>query len=257
MRKSRISMLASVLSFCLLTLSGSAALAANLTNHGGPVITSAHAVFIFWGPSFNTGGADHTYATTLQAFRDQLGINAWYNTLTKYCGSNGCIAIPNLGGGTADLFDTSPPPTNVTDSVVRGEVNKYLATHTKDNSAIYMVFIPSTSYSSDGSGATSCGGPNPAYCAYHSWIGSGTSATKYTIQPYPSCALCQVPGWSIVQDQERLVAQEIAETVTDPTGSTWSDSSGNEIASKCTLTFLSGGFAYPYLWSNAAGACVQ
>src|SRR5436305_5263084 len=25
----------------------------NLTYHGGPVITSAHVVFIFWGPSFN------------------------------------------------------------------------------------------------------------------------------------------------------------------------------------------------------------
>jgi len=256
-RKRRVFKLASALSFSLLTLAGSAASAANLTNHGGPVLTSPHAVFIFWGPSFNnTSSADHTYATTLQTFRDQLGTTSWYHLLTQYCGSSGCIALTNLGGGTPDWFDTSTPPTNVTDAVVQAEVNRYLATHTKDNNAIYMVFTPSTSYSSNGT-ATSCGGPAPAYCAYHSWIGSGTTATKYTIQPYPSCSLCQVSGWSIVQDQERLVAQEIADTVTDPTGSSWFDSSGNEIAGKCTLTFLSGGFAYPYLWSNATGSCVQ
>src|SRR5205823_2802852 len=46
----------------------------NLTNHGGPVITSAHLVFIFWGASFNNvGSADNVYATTLQAFRNQFG----------------------------------------------------------------------------------------------------------------------------------------------------------------------------------------
>src|SRR5579885_3396992 len=27
----------------------------NLTNHGGPTITTAHVVAIFWGPSWNSG----------------------------------------------------------------------------------------------------------------------------------------------------------------------------------------------------------
>src|SRR5579885_796374 len=63
---------------------------ANITNHGGPVITAAHVVFIFFGPSFASGGADHTYATTLQSFRNQFGTTGEYNTITQYCGSNGC-----------------------------------------------------------------------------------------------------------------------------------------------------------------------
>src|SRR6185369_8545675 len=47
---------------------------ANLTYHGGPTITSAKVVLIFWGPSFsNPASPDWTYAHTLQAFRDQLG----------------------------------------------------------------------------------------------------------------------------------------------------------------------------------------
>ena len=234
--------------------------ATNLTNHGGPVIVSAKVVFIFWGPTFaNASSADHTYATTLQSFRNQFGTNGEYNTITQYSGSNGTIALSNLAAGTADMFDTSTPPTAVTDANVQAEVNKYLTTHTKSTSTIYEVVIPSTSYSSD-SGSTSCGGPALAYCAYHSWIGSGTSATKYSIQPYPSCSGCKVSGWSNVQNQEHFVTHETREAVTDPTGSTWFDSSGNEADDKCAWSptpFLSGGFGYQYEWSNANGGCIQ
>jgi hypothetical protein len=234
--------------------------ATNITNHGGPVITAARVVFLFWGPTFaNAASADHTYATTLQSFRNQFGTNGEYNTITQYCGSNGCIGLTNLAAGTADFFDTSAPPQNVTDTAVRNEVNKYLSTHAKNNNAIYEVVIPRTSFSSNGS-STSCGGPGLAYCAYHSWIGSGTTATKYSIQPYPSCTGCQVSGWSDVQDQEHFVTHETREAVTDPTGSTWFDSSGAEADDKCAWSptpFLSGGSGYQYEWSNANGGCIQ
>src|SRR5229473_6063254 len=79
--------------------------ASNLIYHaGGEVIVSAKVVFIFWGPSFATGGADHTYATTLQAFRDQFGTTGEFNVITQYyqnLGSgNQFIALTNLGSGT-------------------------------------------------------------------------------------------------------------------------------------------------------------
>jgi hypothetical protein len=229
---------------------------ANLTYHGGPVITSAKVVFIFWGPSFATGGVDHTYATTLQAYRNQFGTTGEYNTITQYSG----IALANLGTGTADMFDTAAPPTNVTDSSVRSEVNKYLTTHTFNSSTIYEVVIPKTSYSSSGS-STSCGGPSLAYCAYHSWTGSSSSATKYSIQPYPSCSGCKVAGWSDVQNQEHFVCHETREAVTDPNGSAWYDSSGNEADDKCAWSptpFIgTGGYAYQYEWSNAVSGCVK
>src|SRR5579885_1473181 len=100
---------------------------ANLSNHGGPVITSAHVIFLFYGPSFATGGADHTYATTLQSFRNQFGTTGEYNTITQYSGSNGTIALSNLAAGNGDLFDTSTPPVPVLDSDVQAEVNFYLS----------------------------------------------------------------------------------------------------------------------------------
>jgi hypothetical protein len=138
-----------------------------LLYHGGPVITSAHVVYIFWGPSFNNiASPDYGYAQTLQSFRNQFGTAPEYATLTQYSG----IGLTNLGAGTADWFDVSTPPTNVTDAIAQGEVSAYLSTHTFDASAIYEVVLPSASYSSMSSTSTSCGGPALIYCAYHGFF---------------------------------------------------------------------------------------
>jgi hypothetical protein len=230
----------------------------NLTYHGGPVITSAKVVFIFWGPGFaNASSPDHLYAQTLQSFRNQFGTTPEYNVITQYSG----IQLASLGAGTPDLFDTSTPPTEVTDAIVQGEVNAYLASHAFDASTIYEVVLPSASYSSD-NGFTSCGGPNLAYCAYHGSFTGASSAVKYSIQPYPSCAGCSLPGWSDVQNQEHFVTHETREAVTDSLGNAWwDDSTGEEADDKCAWTptpFIgTGGYAYQYEWSNAISSCVQ
>ena len=100
--------------------------------------------------------------------------------------------------------------------IVQGEVNAYLASHPVNYSTIYEVVIPTSSYSDDGTGNTSCGGPKLSYCAYHSWIGSGATAVKHSIEPYPSCSGCQVAGWAPVQNQEHFVSHETREAVTVP-----------------------------------------
>jgi len=227
----------------------------NLTYNGGPVIPSAHVVYIFWGPSFNNAGSpDYSYARELQSFRNQFGTTPEYNTITQYSGFNGTIALTNLAAGTADWFDTSTPPTNVTDAIAQSEVNTYLATYGFDASAIYEIVLPSTSYSSYGT-QTSCGGPNLFFCAYHYFFNSGANTVKYSLQPYPSCGSCQTGGWTAAQNQEHFVEAETVDFVTDPnaTGCV-------TIADKCAWSptpFLLNGFGYQYLWLNAAGACVR
>jgi hypothetical protein len=225
-----------------------------VTNHGGGVIASAKVVLLFWGPSFGSVGADHAYASTLQAYRDQLGSTAEWSALQQY----GITFPSNLGSGTADWFDTSTPPTNVTDAAVRAEVNRYLATHSFNNSTIYEVVIPSTSYSSSGT-STSCGGPSLAYCAYHGHYAAAPGTVKYTIQPYPSCSGCKVSGWSDVQNQEHFVFHETCNTVTNPVNG-WYDSTGSQVCDKCAWSptpFLDGGYGYQYVWSNQLMGCVR
>ncbi|HUJ13915.1 MAG TPA: hypothetical protein VL284_09025 [Thermoanaerobaculia bacterium] len=236
----------------------------NPTYHGGNVIRNARVVLIFWGPSFASGGSDAGYAAAVQSFRNQYGTNPEYNVITQYYGSDpisgyGNIAQSNLATGTADWFDTSTPPKNVTDSTVQSEVLRYLSSHTFDNNTVYEVFIPSASYSSDGT-ATSCGGPHLTYCAYHGSFSNGGRDIKYAIEPYPSCSGCQASGFSTVQNVEHFICHETREAVTDPDLNAWYDRSGNELDDKCAWSpapFIVNGFGYQYEWSNSAGGCVK
>jgi len=83
-------------------------------------------------------------------------------------------------------WDSSAPPTNVSDTAVRNEVIKYFTNGggSPDASTVYSVFLPSGSYSSYGS-STSCGGPNLQYCAYHSNFNYNGTNVKYASLPYP------------------------------------------------------------------------
>ncbi|HLX07686.1 MAG TPA: hypothetical protein VKY89_07460 [Thermoanaerobaculia bacterium] len=239
----------------------------NLTYHSsGPVILAPKVVDIFWGPTFNDSSSpDYQYARTLLGFRDLYGGAPEFNVITQYyqnLGSgNQFIQLANLAAGTADWFDTSTPPANVTDADVQAEVQQYLTSHSVDYSTIYEVFIPSASYSSNGT-ATSCGGPNLSYCAYHGSYGTSPTAVKYSIQPYPNCGGCQVAGWTTAENQEHFISHETREAVTDPLLNAWYNScSGDEADDQCAWSptpFLgSGGYGYQYEWSNAASGCVQ
>lgn len=226
-----------------------------LTNHGGPTITTAKVVFIFWGSAFCFGGVDRAYATTLQAYRNQFGTTPEYNVITQYSG----ITLANLGTGTADLFDCTNPPVNVTDAIVQAKVSSYLTFFPFNASTIYEVVIPRTSYSSS-MGVTSCGGSPLGYCAYHGNFFSGANDVRYSIEPYPSCSGCQVAGWTAVQNQEHFVCHETREAVTDPDLNAWWDNSnGFEADDECAWSpapFIgTGGYAYQWEWSNAFAAC--
>jgi len=237
----------------------------NPTYQGGPVVTNAKVVLIFLGPSFsNAASPDFAYAQALQAFRNQYGTSGEFNVITQYYqivgGVKTFIALSNLAAGAGDMFDTSTPPTNVTDASVQGEVNKYLSSHTFDASTIYEVITPSTSYSSSG-GQTSCGGPALAYCAYHGSFSSGGHNVLYAIDPYPSCSGCALSGWTAAQNEDHFICHETREAVTDPLGTGWWNTrSGAELDDQCAWSptpFLSGGFGYQYEWSNANSGCVQ
>jgi hypothetical protein len=237
---------------------------ANLSYHtGGTVIRNANVVLIFWGPSFT--GADASYASQMQAFRNQFGTTGEYNTITQYYGEDPVSGYGNIATGSlvgqADMFDTTTPPTNVTDATVQSEVKKYVAANGVDYNAIYEVFLPSSSYSSDGT-STSCGGPHLAYCAYHShYVDASGKNVKYSIEPYPSCSGCSVSGFTTAQNQEHFVCHETREAVTDALGNAWFDRTGYEADDKCAWTpspFIgTGGFAYQYEWSNANNGCVK
>jgi hypothetical protein len=228
----------------------------NLSYHGGPVITKATAVLIFWGPSWGSGNSlNDPVALELLQFFGQFGNTGEYNVITEYSG----IQKNNLTN--TYWWDPTPPPTNVTDSALENEVVNYF-NHggVVDGNTIYSVFLPSTSYSSYGS-STSCGGPHLVYCAYHSNFSYGGKDIKYSSLPYPSCGGCHWTGFSVANDFEHFACHETREAVTDPDGNAWYDRRGNEADDKCAWSpapFIgSGGFGYQWEWSNLVSGCVK
>ncbi len=233
-----------------------------LTYQGGDVLYAAKVIPIFWGTYWGSGtGANERAA--MMSFFEQFGTNSHYGVITQYydttSGSTRYIGLSTLTNAGDDWYDSSAPPKNVTDAVVQGEVNKYLSTHAFNNQAIYEVFIPPTSYSSDGT-STSCGGPHLAYCAYHGSYTGGGHTIKYSIEPYPNCSGCQASGFSAIQNAQHFACHETREAVTDPVNAWWDTRTGYEADDKCAWSpapFIDGGFGYQYEWSNAAKACVK
>ena len=230
-----------------------------ITYHGGDILNKAHVVPIYWGSYWGGTGAGER--STMNAFYSQFGTNSHYGVITQYydttTGSTRFIALSSLF--SSDFYDPSNPPTNVTDSAVQGEVNKYLSTHAFDNEAIYEVFIPPSSYSSDGT-STSCGGPHLAYCAYHGAYTANGHTIKYSIEPYPSCSGCHANGFSVLQDAQHFACHETREAVTDPVNAWWNGHTGYEADDQCAWSpapFTDGGYGYQYEWSNKNNACVK
>jgi len=234
----------------------------NLSYHGGPTITSAHIVAIFWGSSWSTSDP---ISTSLSKYIANYGGNGEYHVITQYSG----IQSTNLAGGrTTVWYDSSNPPTNVTDADTQAEVQKCINATGYDASAIYEVFTPNGVYSSDGS-SDSCGGSNLQYCAYHGHFTSSGGDTKYASMPYPSCAGCQSTGFTDAQNFEHFISHETREAVTDEDGNAWYDKRGYEADDKCAwspapFTDSANGtnadgsaFAYQYEWSNANSGCIQ
>ncbi len=238
----------------------------NISYHNGPTITQAHVVPIFWGPSWSSGSGSGI-AQSLTSYIGAFGTTGEYHTITQYYGPAG-VNIQPSALGTSAIYDTSTPPTDVSDSDIQAEVNKE-TNNNPDPSTIYEVFLPSGSYSSYGT-YTSCGGPNLYYCAYHGnfQAPNGLDA-KYASMPYPSCSGCQSSGFSTTQNFEHFISHETREAVTDPDGNAWYDRRGYEADDKCAwspapFTDASTGsntdgsaFAYQYEWSNANSGCVK
>ena len=231
--------------------------AQNISYHGGPTITSAKVVSIFWGSEWGTNAHPSVLAQDTMAFFANFGTTPEYNVITQYSG----IQQTNLTN--TFWVDSTNPPTNATDAAVQAEVVKYLNTNAggvADSSTIYEVFLPSTSYASFGT-SDSCGGPNLVFCAYHSNFANGSVDVKYASMPYPSCSGCHASGFTVDKDFQHFACHETREAVTDPDGTAWYDRRGNEADDKCAWSpapFIgTGGFGYQYEWSNEVSGCVK
>jgi hypothetical protein len=278
-----------------------------LTYHGGPVLHSSGVFAIFWVPpkySLPNGYGQ----TVTQYFTDvahdsflstnQFGVDTQYYSVTKgvkqfasysvvFRGSNvDTRAFPASGCPNYVLDSKAGTKSTVclTDAQAQKEIKAVIAAHHLPTGLgnEYFLFTPS--------GVASCKVAKPTqsrgcfdpiqqdgYCAYHSHLTSGSSAVLYAVLPYEAptgvCWSGQAPNGDEGDSVVNTASHEQNESITDPLGTGWYDSAGNEIGDKCHLMFgpaiaststgmynekINGhGYWLQEMWSNRARACVQ
>jgi hypothetical protein len=229
------------------TLRPAAPAGVNLLYHGGPVVHTGKMYAIYWLPP----GAltSPTYQTLINRYFTDIGGTPFYNILSQY--PDGCCPTTNTStlGGT--WVDTRPylhagtVADPLLDSDIQAEVLHAVATQpgwAPGPDAAFFVFTGRDVYSCLDASKTVCSVTQ--YCAYHGSFTSGATNVLYSNMPDAGTGICSAgpgPNGDDEADGEiSLVSHEHFETVNDPlpdVNTAWSDSSGYEIADKCSFDF--------------------
>ncbi len=258
---------------------------ANLVYHNGPVMHTNKVYAIYWTPPGYA--VDSGYESLINRFFGDVAADSGkttnvYFSDTQYYDGTGNIAYSS--GFAGSYVDTDPLPASgcvdadtsvcVSDAQLQAEISKVVRQNgwAPNSSTEFFMFTAKGIGSCDG---TSCAFTQ--YCAYHSWIGSGSTATIYANMPYadtvPSaCDAGQHPNNDDADATINVTSHEHNESITDEQGSAWYDRQGNEDGDKCAWNFgtalgsdgygeynqVINGHDY-YLqqeWSNHSSGCV-
>jgi hypothetical protein len=269
---------------------GKAGSSNNLVYNGGPVMHSDANYAIYWEPSGHTTTA--TFKNIVNGYFGNVAAgsgatNNNYSVATQYFDTTGNIVYNATSGGSLVDHDAYPSlgcvgtasigGPCINDSQLQTELSKVIAANHLPTGlgTEYFMYFPSGVTTCTSIASAECSGT--IYCAYHSSFGSGTSTVLYANMPYDGVSGCESgesPNGDTGGDSElNVTSHENIETITDPLGNAWIDSSGNEIGDKCNFTFGSplggaagaqyneqigtGNYYLQEEWSNAAAGCVQ
>jgi hypothetical protein len=270
--------------------------AANLPYGGGPVLHSNRTHLIFWAPAGSGLRFDPGYEALTKQFLKRVAAASHdpgneYGLTGQYTDSSGPAAYASTYGSAT--VDTDRLPRNncveplltgpgwrvcLTDKQLETEIERVIgADHLPTGATdVYFLLTPKGFGSCTDGTSTSCalGGSASGYCGYHSQSSDGN--VLYAVIPYNAVAgHCQSdnprPNDSTADPTLSTLGHEHAEMVTDPSGSAWIDSSGNEAADLCITSFghtiggsgsrawnesIGRGHYYlQELWSNADDGC--
>jgi PKD repeat protein len=245
-----------------------------LTYHGGPVMHSVTTHVIYWDPigefTPTTKGIVNKFFTDV-AHDKGLGTNVFAVAGEYKDGGGNSLysssfeteetdktAFPTSGCTVPSAFDTGPPYTHcITDEQLRSELSAYVAAHSlpKGPTQQYFVLFPHKVVTCLEAGVCS----NNFYCAYHSSISGGTSnEVIYSDIPFSlldsgDAKACQFDENAEIQHPNgdttgtdattryadvalKVTSHEYIESSTDPLGTAWFDTKGQEIGDKCNTT---------------------
>ena len=219
-----------------------------MTLHGGNILVANKTMAIFWGAWTNPGDIISGIDTFFQGW----GGSGMAGDSTEYYGTtvgNVTTASTYLG----HTIDSSTPPNKALSTSSAVSEGCKITNNNPDPNALYLIY-------------TSTGAGHVSYCAWHSW---GTCSNGAPIQV---AYMPNITGLSGCDPQSDVTTQsqglaavvnvtshELSETITDPRGTGWFDSSNGENGDKCAWSFhndvtLSNGSKWKLQmeWSNNA-----
>jgi hypothetical protein len=204
---------------------------------------------IYWS---GAGTIPASYQSTINQYLTDVaiasgGITNVYSTDTQYTGASSYLS--HFGGA---ITDADPRPSNactpdpgyaycLTDPQLEQEILNVINAQNLggavDAAHMFLLFVPSgVEVCADGSSGQ-CSGS--VFCGYHSGFTLTNNATViYSAMPYANlqgCASGQQPNGDPYADGEiDTLSHEVNESVTDPFGTSWADSGGNEDGDECS-----------------------
>jgi hypothetical protein len=223
---------------------------ANMTYHGGVILTSVAAESIFWGPSWTNSTFVGDKITGLDSWHAGFSNSNYAKTSDEYTGSNGTVG-PSLTY-QGHTIDTTTAANGSSTAAILAEVCKVIPSPVSNG--YYPVY-------------TDVKRGNAGYCAYHSYGTCGGKTVQFAFFfSLDGDAGCDPQDTSGLHSQglaalSNVSGHELSETRTDPDNPyAWYDRQGYENGDKCAWTFnvplvtFSDGNQWKIQgeWSNAA-----
>lgn len=238
---------------CLLT---------GVTYQGGPLINNVAVETVFLGQAWASDSSLQQETAQLDQFFAYITNSSFMDLLTQYSTPQAGAIGHGSYAGEFDIAQNVWRRSTVSDATIQNTLDSEIASGAisiPDDNRLLFVFTPPDVAVSQG-GSRSNGYP-VGFAGYHnSFIASTGQLVRYAVIPDP-IGNDQVAELTTLQQQTAAASHELAESITDPDGTSWWDTSndatsGNEIGDFADLNsnvvYLNG-YAVEELWSNAAG----
>ena len=284
----RVLLVAACTTAVSLLLAGQA-LAGNMTNHGGRVMTSSTTYAIFWlppGTHFEPASGnpatdaanDARYENLIIRYFQKVSGSDIYATTTQYSGSNGAITNSSTYGGSTTDTNAYPHAGTVADPLtnndLQNEVDSIRAAQGWPAGVTNEYFMFTGDQIQSCFNSSNCSFNK--YCAYHFWFDGSDGRVIWANMPAAlslgGCGGANVTGDNdpVADNEIDVVSHEHLEAVTDPEGDAWYDTNlAGENGDKCVRTYgvrnsiganiYMGGIAFQVQreWSNAISGCAM
>lgn len=204
-----------------------------ISYHGGPVMLGPTNVYYIWYGNWST----NTATTILTDLARSIGGSPYFNINTTYHNGSGA-QVGNLVTYAGSTIDNYSQGTSLSDSQVQAVVASAITSGRlpSDNAGVY--FVLTSADVNENSGFCT------QYCGWHTNGTINGLDVKYSFVGNPdrcpsSCAAQSTgPNGNAGADgMASIISHELQESVTDPDGTAWYDSRGQENADKCAWNF--------------------